>query len=313
MALQDTDLFVIQSQDDNKLYKLRLDALKAEIEAGAGVNLRGEADLNNPPGNSGITLPANNGDLYIVASDAAAIDNGWVMSKGETSASEADRVVYDADNASWILITGGTATGGTVTGITASLPLISDGDPVTPVLSSREATTTLSGHVARLADNDDVKHTDGTGDSDAVVTANLLKATNDIVEGLSLAAGGVQTVTYANSDNNDAILIPDTAGNVTLDVKNATETTFGVVTIASASDLTAGTAGATAVIDASQLKEAIDDIPPAGVQSLTEGGTDVVTGALQIATDADGDTTIGVNEEVFCPFDFSALTDITTV
>ena len=83
MALQDSDLFVIQSQTDNQLYKVRLDALITEIEGQAGVNFRGSADLNNPPGNSGVTLPAQNGDMYIV--NYAAIDSGWVMAGGVTS------------------------------------------------------------------------------------------------------------------------------------------------------------------------------------------------------------------------------------
>ena len=323
MALQGNDLLVVQSQTDNKLYSLKVSDLDLYLEGSSGVQFRGSVDLNNAPAGQtpAVTLPAANGDLYIVESDADPIAAGWNMSEGETSAAENDRIIFDADDNSWVLVSGGSSTGGTLTGITASLPLKSDGDTVNPVLSIKQARTTAdagaagdgegtAGAVARLADNDDVKHTDGTGDKTAVVTADLLKQTNDVVEGLALAAGGVQTVTYLNSDGNDAILIPDTAGNVTLDIKNATDTVFGVVTIATASDITAGTAGATAVIDASQLKDAIDAIPPAGIQSITEGGTDVVTGALQIITDADGDTTIGVNKEVFCPYDFSSLTDI---
>ena len=47
------------------------------------------------------------------------------------------------------------------------------------------------------------------------------------------------------------------------------------------------------------------------LQSLTEGGTGIVTGALKIETDADKNVTIGVIEEVFAPYDFSSLTDIT--
>ena len=317
MALQGNDLLVVQSQTDNNLYSLKIDDLDVYLEGSSGVQFRGSVDLNLAPGNQTpeINLPAANGDLYIVESDAAGplATTGWVMVNGETSASENDRIIYDGDNNGWILITVGSDTGGTLTGITATVPLFSDGDSVNPTLTIRDASTTESGAVARLATNDDVKHTDGTADATAVVTADLLKQTNDVVEGLALAAGGVQTVTYLNSDSNDAILIPNTSNNVTLDIKNATETVFGVVTIASASDITAGTAGATAVVDASQLKDAIDAIPPAGVQSLTEGGTDVVTGALEIITDVDGDTTIGVNKEVFCPYDFSSLTDITTV
>ena len=46
---------------------------------------------------------------------------------------------------------------------------------------------------------------------------------------------------------------------------------------------------------------------------MPEGGTGIVTGALQISTDADNDVLIGVVEETFAPYDFSSLTDITTV
>jgi len=322
MALQGTDLFVVQSQDDGKLYKLRLDSLIAEVEGQAGVNFRGAVDLNNPPANSGVTLPAANGDFYMVESNALAIDAGWVMQNSETSASQGDRIIYDGDNADWILISSGSSNAGTVTGVTASLPLESDGDAVTPVLSIVEARTNTAatasgdgkgtdGAVHRLAEAADVVHTSGTADSRAVVTADLLKATNDIVEGLATSAGGVQTVTYANSDSNNAIVIPNTSGNVTLDIKNATDTVSGVVNIADATDITNGVSGAGAVVDASQLKAVADDIPDSVVASITEGGTDIVSGALQITTDANDNATIGVNKETFCPFDFANLPDIT--
>ena len=57
MALQGTDLFVVQSQADGELYKLRLDSLIAEVEGGDGVTFRGAVDLNNPPASSGVILP----------------------------------------------------------------------------------------------------------------------------------------------------------------------------------------------------------------------------------------------------------------
>ena len=324
MALQGTDLFVVQSQADGELYKLRLDSLIAEVEGGDGVTFRGAVDLNNPPAASGVTLPGQNGDFYMVESDAAAIDSGWVMQGGETSATQGDRIIYDGDDNNWILIASGSSNAGTVTGVTASLPLESDGDAVTPVISIVEARTTTAagiagdgkgtdGAVHRLAEQADVVHTSGTADPRAVVTADLLKATNDIVEGIVASAGGVVTVTYANSDGNNAIIIPDTSGAVTLDVKTATETVYGVVNIANAGDITAGTAGGGAVVDASQLKAVADSVPVNFVVSLAEGGTDIVTGALQIVNDGDNNLTIGVNEETFAPYDFASLTDITTV
>ena len=321
MALQNNDLFVIQSQTDNQLYKLKLQDLITEVEAGPGVNFRGAVDLNNPPGSSGVTLPAPNGDLYVVESDAASIDGGWNMQGGETSATKGDRIIFDGDNNDWILITSGSSTAGTVTNVTASLPLESDSDPVDPVISILTARTTAAagaagdskgtaGAVARLADNDDVKHTDGTGSATAVVTADLLKATNDVVEGLATAAGGVQTLTVEDTDLNSALTVAPTSGNVKITVNTATESKFGVVQIANASDITAGTAGGSAVIDAAALKNLTDNLPDSGVQSITEDGTDIVVGALQIS-DTDGDVEIGVNKEVFAPFNFAALPDIT--
>ena len=195
MALQNTDLFVVQSQTDKKLYSLKVSDLIAEVEAGGGVVFKGTADLNNPPASSGITLPAGNGDFYMVDPDAATIDVGWVMQGSETSASKGDRIIFDGDNNNWILITTGSAEAGTVTGVVATLPLESDGDDVEPVISIQTARTSTAatnaadgkgtaGAVAKLAETTDVAH-DGTGDATAVVTADLLKADKCHCGGLS--------------------------------------------------------------------------------------------------------------------------------
>jgi hypothetical protein len=324
MALQGTDLFVIQSQTDGQLYKLRLDSLIAEVEGGDGVTFRGAVDLNNPPASSGVTLPGTNGDFYMVESDAATIDVGWVMQGGETSASQGDRIIYDGGDTNWVLISSGSSSAGTVTGVTASLPLESDGDSITPVISIVEARTNTAagtagdgkgtdGAVHRLAETADVVATSGTADPRAVVTADLLKATNDIVEGLALSPGGVTTVTTTDANGNSALSISPTSGNVVLELKTASDSAYGVVQIADASAITNGTAGPSAVVDASQLQAVAGDIPANIVETLAEGGTDIVSGALQITDDGASNITIGVNKDTFAPFDFSALTDITTV
>ena len=326
MALQSNDLFVIQSQTDSQLYKLRLSDLDAYLEGSSGVQFRGSVDLNNSASaqTPAVTLPAANGDLYIVESDANPINADWIMDTGVTTANENDRIIWDADGGYWVLVAGGSSTGGTVTDITATLPLETDGDSVTPVLTINQARTQTAatnaadgkgtaGAVAKLAEAADVAHTTGTGDTTAVVTADLLKATNEIVEGLAVAAGGVTTVTTADANGNSALSISPTSGNVVIEIETADDSTYGVVQVASASDITNGTAGASAIVDAAQLKAAVDALPQTAVNSVTEGGTDIVTGALQIATDADENVTIGVNEETFCPYDFSSLTDITTI
>ena len=326
MALQSNDLFVVQSQTDSQLYKLKLSDLDAYLEGSSGVQFRGTVDLNNGAAaqTPAVTLPAANGDLYIVEADAASINADWIMESGVTAASENDRIIWDADGGYWVLIAGGTSTGGTVTDITATLPLESDGDPVTPVLTINQARTTTAattaadgkgtaGAVAKLAEATDVAHTTGTGDATAVVTADLLKATNDIVEGLVVSGGAVTTVTTTDADANGALTISPTSGNVVVEIATAEDdgSTYGVVSVATDSDITNGTAGAGAVVTAEQLKDAIDNLPQEALQSLTEGGTGIVTGALKIETDADKNVTIGVIEEVFAPYDFSSLTDIT--
>ena len=326
MALQSNDLFVVQSQTDSQLYKLKLSDLDAYLEGSSGVQFRGTVDLNNGAAaqTPAVTLPAANGDLYIVAADAASINADWIMESGVTAASENDRIIWDADGGYWVLIAGGTSTGGTVTDITATLPLESDGDAVTPVLTINQARTTTAattaadgkgtaGAVAKLAEATDVAHTTGTGDATAVVTADLLKATNDIVEGLVVSGGAVTTVTTTDADANGALTISPTSGNVVVEIATAEDdgSSYGVVSVATDSDITNGTAGAGAVVTAEQLKDAVDNLPQTALNSITEGGTDIVTGALQIATDASNDVTIGVNEETFCPYDFNTHPDIT--
>jgi hypothetical protein len=328
MALQGNDLLVVQSQTDSELYKLKVSDLDIYLEGSSGVQFRGTVDLNNGASaqTPAVTLPAANGDLYIVESDAASINADWIMEGGVTSANENDRIVWDNDSSYWVLVAGGTSTGGTVTDITATLPLKSDGDAVTPVLTINPARTSdaatlandgegTSGSVARLADADDVKHTDGTGDATAVVTANLLKATNDIVEGLATSAGGVQTVTTTDVNNNDALTINPTSGNVVIELNTSSESVYGVVKLADSDDILNEVAGASAVIDAAQLATALDGVPDEAITSIVGGGTDVVAGALKITTtaaDSEGKktTTIGVADDAFCPYDFSSLTDI---
>jgi hypothetical protein len=327
MALQSNDLLVVQSQADSKLYKLRVDSLDSYLEGSSGVQFRGNVDLNNGAAAQTpvVVLPAANGDLYIVESDAAAINADWIMEAGVTAASANDRIIWSVGDGNWILVAGGSSTGGTVTDITTTLPLKTDGDTVTPVISIRQARSATkatadgdgegpAGAVARLAEPADVAATTGTGANTAVVTADLLKATNDIVNGLALSPGGVTTVTTTDANSNTALSISPTAGNVVIELNTASDAQYGVVQIADASKITNGTAGPSAVIDASQLEAAIDGLPDVAIDEITEGGTDIVASALDIqetaVVDGKKQVTIGVNEETFAPYDFSTLPDI---
>ena len=236
MALQDNDLLVVQSQTDSKLYKLTIEDLVANVQAGAGVNFKGSVDLNNAPAAQTpdpVVLPANNGDFYMVESNAVSINVGWVMQGGETTADQGDRIIFDGDDNNWILITTGSPNAGTVTGITATLPLEATASPTEPVVTILEARTTTAagtasdgkgtaGSVARLAEAADVAHDNGSPDPTAVVTADLLKATNKILNDLTLAPGGVQSVaegTDASAGLTGVLEIPSSSGAVTIQVK----------------------------------------------------------------------------------------------
>ena len=170
-----------------------------------------------------------------------------------------------------------------------------------------------------MAEAADVIADTGTADSRAVVTADLLKDTNDHIAALELAPGGVTSVTTTDANNNSALSINPTTGPVVLEINTASDLLYGVVQIANASDISNGESGGSAVIDASQLKAAIDNLPSEAIVSITEDdGTDIVEDALKIQTVAktapgnvkEKDTTIGVKAGVFCPYDFSSLDEI---
>jgi hypothetical protein len=123
MALNSTDLFVVQSQTDSQLYKLSLNDLQAAVEGGSGINFRGQVDLLTTMGGQIDPDPAVNGDMYIVEQDAATINVTWTMADGVTAANENDRVIWDGDAANWILVTGGSNTGGTLTAVVGTDPI----------------------------------------------------------------------------------------------------------------------------------------------------------------------------------------------
>ena len=314
MALNSTDLFVVQSQSDKALYKLSLNDLKASVEGGSGINFRGTVDLLQPLTGQINPDPAVNGDMYVVAQDAATINNTWTMAGSVTSADENDRVIWDDNDANWILIAGGTNTGGTIVEVQGTDPIQVDmvSDATKPVVSIDQANITDAGAVERLAGPADVVHTNLTPSDKAVVTADLLQATNKILNDLSVSPGGVVSVSTDNTNLNSALTITPTSGAVKIEIANASETEYGVASVADAADITAGTAGSGALVDAAQLKTVIDSIPEEddfGILTLIEGGTDIVSGALEIQNTA-GDVTIGVAENIFVPADFDSLPDI---
>ena len=195
MALVSTDLFVIQRPtDSNNHFKVTFEDLANEVSANSGaVEYKGTVDLTQTADASGLVTPYNTGDLYFNTEDGSIPDASYAGLAAGTAVDVGDRLLYNGTE--WDLIKTGAGDIGVET-VQGTLPItINDGDAGNPIVGIREATTANdgsgSGHVQRLATNADVAK-DGTGDSTAVVTADLLKATNTALD--AATAGGVTAV-----------------------------------------------------------------------------------------------------------------------
>lgn len=186
MALESTDLLVVQKQSGAKeIRKASLSQLSDYLQSEPGVTYKGLANFTD---GAEQPLTKNQGDLYI---NNAPGDGTWAWSantNGITDVRPGDRALYNGTT--WDIVQSGTSDSG-VTSVTASLPLSVAGTSDEPNIESRQATVTDSGHVARLATNADVAK-DGTGSTTAVVTADLLKATNIALD--ATIADGVTNV-----------------------------------------------------------------------------------------------------------------------
>ena len=221
MALQTDDLFIVQKQG-GAFAKLTAEQLTTYVTTTSGsVNYRGACDLTLAPTGQLDPDPPVNGDMYI--NNVAGVSNaGWLGIAGSTPVSENDRVIYDG--AQWELIPTGGDSG--VLSIQGAQPIFITGDAEKPTINSRVATTDTdpalsTGHVQRLATENDTKF-DGTGDANAVVTADLLKAANIEIN---------NKIENSNITGADPIVIDNasTAGTSEVQIKDGTSAQKGAV------------------------------------------------------------------------------------
>ena len=272
MALESTDLLVVQKQSGAKeVRKASLSQLSDYLQAEPGVTYRGTANFTD-----GGEEPATKqtGDLYI--NDAPG-SGTWAWSPntdGIVTVEPGDRALYNG--ATWDVIQSGVGDAG-VTVVTASLPITVTGTADEPNIESRQASTTESGHVARLATAADVG-TSGTGSTSAVVTADLLKQVNTDIENLDT---GVTTVSA-----NEPLSVSGTTALPVVESREATTTQSGhVARLATTADVTAntGSGDSDAVVTADLLKKSNEDI-----LSATSGGVTSIQGIDPIDVDTDG-------------------------
>ena len=142
MALQNTDLFIVQKVDSLEHRKVTLGDLEAYIEASPSVTFKGKVDLTDTAANNGV-LPPSNGDLYINTGDGSS-DASWTGITPATAVSAGDRVLWDADPGEWVLIADAADPGGQVDSIVGQTPILVDdslvGSATAPVISILDAT-----------------------------------------------------------------------------------------------------------------------------------------------------------------------------
>ena len=189
MALESTDLIVVQKQDGAKeIRKASLTQLSDYLQTEPGITYKGTLDFTDAGQEPGTK---NVGDMYI--NDAVGAGTwAWasgVNAEGITDVNPGDRCLWNGTQ--WDVMQSGAGDVG-VEEVQASLPIEIKGTAAVPVVEIKSATTTEAGAVARLATDADVTANTGTGSTSAVVTADLLKKSNEDI--LAATSGGITSV-----------------------------------------------------------------------------------------------------------------------
>jgi hypothetical protein len=311
MPIQNTDLMVIQQAGTP--YKVSTQTLKTYFQTGVTLNAATAATLGGIKVGTNLTVTSDGtlsanitgaltykgvkdltaaptgltpavGDLY-VNSKAGNADAGFT-GIGGTAVTVGEMVIYDG--AKWDIVGVGAATG-TLTAVTADAPItVTNTNPAQPHLAIAAATPA----------------TGGAGGTSGLLTASDKEKLDGIASGAK--AGTVTTVTATAPLH---VASPTTTPALTID--NASTTAAGVVQLADAAAVTAGTAGR--VVDAAQLKVVADAVTTAaagGVTSVTGTAPISVTGtttrAVAIAdasTGAKGAVQLATNAEVLAGTD----------
>jgi hypothetical protein len=224
MALEATDLLVVQKQSGGKeVRKASLQQLNDYLQTEPGVVYKGQAnftDAGEEPSSK------NTGDLYINDAPGAGTWAWSANSNSITDVTPGDRALWNG--AAWDIIQSGADDIG-VSAVTGSLPITISGTAGEPNVEIEQATTTAAGAVARLATTADVNPIDGTGETTAVVTADLLKQTN--IDLAAATSGGLTSVQGV-----DPIEVATTGGGATVNspeisIKDAGFTQKGAVAL----------------------------------------------------------------------------------
>ena len=298
MALAAGDLFVVQKDPGGALAKVTAQELNDYLEASDSVTYKGSADFGaslDDPANGTLNV----GDLYI---NNGNTDGPWAWANGPTPTpnpvSAGDRAIWNG--ATWDYFSDGIQDAGVET-VTGGVAISTSGTAADVVVDADYASTTGPG-VVQIATDDDVSNGNIGNPAELVVTAAQLKATNDAI---SNAGGG--TVTNVTAAADSPITVTNNTTTPVIDIVEATEVLQGTVRFATDVEAAAGV-----VTDAAVTPAQLAALDPSdkGVETIIESDdANAVTGAMIISGSGTSEVKIGVQKEVFCPYNFKSLPD----
>ena len=299
MALAAGDLFVVQKDPGGALAKVTAQELNDYLEASDSVTYKGAKDFGaslDDPGNG--TL--NTGDLYINTGDT---DGPWAWANGPSPTpnpvSSGDRAIWNGT--SWDYFSDGIQDAGVET-VSGGVAITITGSPANPTVDADYASTTAPG-VVQVATDADVTAGNVGNPAELVVTAAQLYATEQ-----KIANAGGGTVTEVSAAADSPLTVATGTTTPVIDIVEATEVLQGSVRFATDAEAAAGVVTDAAVTPVQLAANVPSDL---GVETIVEtDDASAVSGAMVISgPDADGEVKIGVQADVFCPYNFKSLPD----
>ena len=300
MALAAGDLFVVQKDPGGALAKVTAQELNDYLEASDSVTYKGSADfgasLDDPASGT-----LNVGDLYI---NSGATDGPWAWTNGPTPnpnpVEAGDRAIWNGTT--WDYFGNGVQDAGVET-VSGGVAISISGSAANPTVDADYASTTAPG-VVQVATDADVAAGNVGNPAELVVTAAQLFATEQ-----KIANAGGGTVTEVSAEPSSPLSVTNGTTTPVIDISSANSTDEGVVRLATSAEAQSGVLDTVAVTPAQLAANVPTDL---GVETIVE--TDdaaAVSGAMVISgPDADGEVKIGVQEAVFCPYNFKSLPDV---
>lgn len=299
MALAAGDLFVVQKDPGGALAKVTAQELNDYLEASDSVTYKGAKDFGaslEDPVNSGAV---NTGDLYINTGDT---DGPFAWTNGPSPtpnpAAAGDRCIWNG--VSWDYFSDGIQDAGVET-VNGGVAITITGTPANPTVDADYASTAAPG-VVQVATDADVTAGNVGNPAELVVTAAQLYATEQ-----KIANAGGGTVTEVSAAADSPITVATGTTTPVIDITEATEVLQGTVRFATDAEAAAGVVTDAAITPVQLAANVPSDV---GVETIIENdAATAVSGAMLISGSGTSQVKIGVQEEVFCPYDFKTLPD----